>query len=566
MNVADRRSGLATLLVCVGCLAYFETRVFGFSGTPVTPIFQLLLTVYDYQTAYVMVAVCLLALLWRRPAPISRIVDALGRHPVRAALAGATLLAVAAAYVYQRYPLSMDEYSAVFQAQVFASGHVVARLPPSVVDWLIPPGFNGSFLYASRETGRTIEQYLPGFALLLAPFEFLGVPWLCNPLLAALAIYLIHAITLEVTGERRAAGWAVLFACCSSVFWANAISYYAMQAHLTFNLLYAWLLLKPSISRALAAGVVGSTALILHNPVSHALFAAPWILHMALAKEQRRFLPPLVLGYLPIAAGIGVAWIFLRTTIAGTATAADVMAVTANAILRWPNLAILDLRLGALVKMWIWAVPGLYLAAFLGRIRRADDPRVRLLARSAVLTFCGYLFVTLDQGHGWGYRYFHGAFGVIPILAGCAMTSRSGPQEKLASFAGAAAVLSLLILVPFQMSQIHGFIARHLTLVPPPRRPGNNVYFIQPDRGFYIADMIQCDPRLRSPDLLLNSRGRALDAELIRQNWPHAVKLRVGVGVEQWYLGPVDQRRATPGQPGGPHFVLAFTPPAVPAR
>jgi len=32
---------------------------------------------------------------------------------------------------------------------------------------------------------QAIEYYWPGFALLLAPFEFLKVPWLCNASLAA---------------------------------------------------------------------------------------------------------------------------------------------------------------------------------------------------------------------------------------------------------------------------------------------------------------------------------------------------------------------------------------------
>ena len=67
----------------------------------------------------------------------------------------------------------------------------------------------------SAQTGRAIETYWPGFALVLAPFQLLGVPWLCNPMLAGVAVFLIHRMTRVVTGERRAAGWAVLFALAS---------------------------------------------------------------------------------------------------------------------------------------------------------------------------------------------------------------------------------------------------------------------------------------------------------------------------------------------------------------
>ena len=124
--------------------------------------------------------------------------------------------------VYHDYPLSMDEYAAVFQAKIFASGHLFAQLPRNLVDWLVVRGFNGSFLVASPETGRAIEHYWPGFALLLAPFEYLKAPWLCNATLAGLAVFLVYRITREITGDRRAAGWAMLFTVASGAFVANA--------------------------------------------------------------------------------------------------------------------------------------------------------------------------------------------------------------------------------------------------------------------------------------------------------------------------------------------------------
>ena len=83
------------------------------------------------------------------------------------------VLALGAVLVYHDYPLSMDEYAAVFQAKIFASGHLVAQLPRDLVDWLVVRGFNGSFLIASPESGRAIEHYWPGFAVLLTPFQFL---------------------------------------------------------------------------------------------------------------------------------------------------------------------------------------------------------------------------------------------------------------------------------------------------------------------------------------------------------------------------------------------------------
>jgi hypothetical protein len=220
----------------------------------------------------------------------------------------------------------------------------------------------------------------------------------------------------------------------------------------------------------------------------------------------------------------------------------------------------IDIRVAALVKMWIWAVPGLFLLAGVGCKRQGDDPRVRLLALSAVLTFVGYVFVIFDQGHGWGYRYFHSAWGVIPILAGCALGRRTAPSARLIAFAGAAAVLNLIVVVPIQLMQIDRVILGHSAQLPPAYRPGNDVYFIHGD-GFYTGDLVQMDPLLRDQDLILFSRGAEKDAGLRRQNWPAARLVDRGPGIEEWNLGAAEVRQPLPGAPQVRGFVLGYAGP-----
>jgi hypothetical protein len=228
---------------------------------------------------------------------------------------------------------------------------------------------------------------------------------------------------------------------------------------------------------------------------------------------------------------------FLRNGVAASHSGPNIAANLATGVFSLPDKSMLDMRAAALVKMWVWAVPGLFLFAFLGRLRRAEDQHVRLLAQSAVLTFVGYVFVIFDQGHGWGYRYFHSAWGAMPILAACCMPARGQPGGRLAAFAGAAAMLSMLILIPFQLLQIDHIISRHSAELPPPKRPGRDVYFVKPLGAFYAADLIQIDPFLRDKDLILVSRGADLDAQLRRQNWPGAVLVDRGFGVEEWNIG-----------------------------
>jgi hypothetical protein len=161
---------------------------------------------------------------------------------------------------------------------------------------------------------------------------------------------------------------------------------------------------------------------------------------------------------------VGAGWLHLRDLVTSGNAAFNVIGSTIGAGFSLPDKPMIDMRVAALVKMWIWAVPCLFLFALLGRLRCGADHRVRLLMQSALLTFAGYVIFIYDQGHGWGYRYFHSAWGVVPILASCAMAGRPQSNGRLTAFAGAVALLNLLVVVPYQLIQIDGVITRHSAL------------------------------------------------------------------------------------------------------
>lgn len=560
-NEGESHAVSLSVLFGVIALAYFyAVDNLWLSTRQMSPIFRYLLMLTDAKTAWLSFGVTVIA-AWRvRPGFMLEIVDFCSLRVRLIASASVVMLSLGAIFVYHSTALSMDEYAAVFQAKVFAAGKLTGQVPPSVVDWLIPRGFNGAFLLVSHSSGRAMEAYWPGYALLLAPFQALAMPWLCNALLAGAAILLVHHIALEVTGSPRAAGWAVLFTLASSAFAANAISYYSMQAHLTANLLYVALLLKPSATRAFAAGVVGSLALVLHNPFPHTMFAIPWILGLLIDKQGRRYLLPLLAGYLPLLLILGVGWLQLRESVIAAAKSADVVGTNLVTMFSLPDKGMLDGKIASLVKMWIWAVPGLFVFAVIGCQRHAGNYQVRRMMWSALLTLLGYMFFVFDQGHGWGYRYFQSAFGVAPILAACALTDRSDEQSRLVSFAGAVAILSIVVLLPWQLAQIESVISRHNAQLPTSRRPGNDVFFVDCCLGFYMPDMVQMDPFLRDQDLILFTNGSDRDALLRQENWPKARLVDRGAGFQEWNLGAEDQRRLLPSQAGKPGFQFSFRP------
>ncbi|MGH8260576.1 MAG: hypothetical protein ACREUG_12930, partial [Steroidobacteraceae bacterium] len=372
-----------------------------------SPIFFLLFTRYDYPAASALLLVLLASIFVSDSAPLRRIVHWLGTHPGTTAIAVAVILSAGTLVVYRNHPVSMDEYAALFQSRVFAAGHITGRFPPQLLNWLIPGHFQDDFLDVSRATGHVVSAYWPTFSLLMTPFTWLGIPWACNPVISALTVLALHRLAMLTFEDPAAAGLVVLLTLASPVFFADGISFYSMPAHLLANCVYAVLLVRPTRARALAAGVVGSIALTLHNPIPHLLFALPWLYWIARRKDGARLFAWLCVGYLPLCLALGAGWFALTSHLMHSGVAPHAAAAGGGwrnimSAFGLPDSALLRARVVALAKIWLWATPGLLLLACAGAWRWRRHPICRLLVDSAALTFVGYLFVPFDQGHGWG--------------------------------------------------------------------------------------------------------------------------------------------------------------------
>jgi len=513
------------------------------------PIYFSLFVLQDYWPAVVGLIVVALALLRPIQQVSVSLVEAIGSRPVLTSVTWLAVLALGARYAYHDHPLSMDEYSAYFQSQVFAAGHLSGRFPVELLDWLVPPGFQNVFLVVSQTTGDVASVYLPGFALILTPFALIGLPWLCNPVLGAVSLIVLHRLAMGLFGNVRLAGLVMLIAAASSAFSVNAMSYYSMTAHALANGCFALLLLHPSVARCLLAGVVGSIALVLHNPLPHTLFALPWLVWLALRNDRLRTLPAIAAGYLPLFLVLGVGWTHFAADL--RMVAAPIGEASANVIERWstalrdflevPSPDLLFVRTIGLAKLWIWSAPVLLAAAIAGTWYGWPDYRLRLLALSCLTTLVGFLFVVFSQGHGWGFRYFHSAWLCLPLLAAAFVrgpaTERPAEPHTTFSYVAAVAVLSLTLLLPLQVWQVHGFIARHLKQLPSSREGAPRLVIVKPEMGYYAADLVQNDPFLRQPVIRMLSHGRAADAAMVRQHFPELSRLSSSYRGEVWGIG-----------------------------
>ncbi len=517
--------------------------------------FQYLLREQDVAGSDLVIEIAIAASLLRTRSPGLDPVEILGRNPWATAMAAFIGLSVAMFAAAHNHALAGDEHLALFQSRAFAAGHLTGQFPPELVYRLIPTHYLEHWLIAS-ESGRVASVYWPGFSLLLVPFTLLGVPWACNPLLASLSLVLIAKLASRLTSEPRAGGWAMLFALGSPGFIGMALSYFSMTAHLFLNLLFAWLLLERSAKRLAAAGVVGSLALVQSNPVPHILFALPWIAWIDRQPGGRRSLIALGAGYAPLALILGLGWWLFLRHLQGKASAllhspdGDLLQHLENlawylflefrAVFVVPGDETLVKRIGEQVRLWSWAVPGLALLALAGwwtQGRRVAE--LNLFALSLASTLLGYLFVSFDQGYGWGARYVHSAWGALPILASAAMVSAEhGAQgRQLGNYVVRAAMFSLVFATALRLFQIHLFMQDQLALRPAFEKGVRQIVFITPHFDFYTQDFVQNDPFLREPVIFMLSRGRIRDyREVIARRFPAARLTYDGPNGQVWRL------------------------------
>jgi hypothetical protein len=517
-------------------------------------VFQYLLREQDVAGSVLIMAIVVAAWLLRARRPVLDPVEILGRKPWATAIATFVALSVAMLAAVHGHALAGDEHLALFQSRAFAAGHLAGQFPPELVYRLIPTHYLDHWLIAS-DSGQVASIYWPGFSLLLVPFTLLGIPWACNPLLASLSLVLIAKLASRLTAQPRAAGWAILFTLGSPGFLGMALSYFSMTAHLFLNLLFGWLLLERSTRRLVAAGVVGSLALVQSNPVPHILFALPWIAWIDRQPGGRRSLVALGAGYAPLALILGLGWwLFLRQLqekasvllnphgdlLQQLENLAWYLLLEFRAVFTLPGEETLAKRMGEQVRLWSWAVPGLPLLALAGWWtlgRRVAE--MNLLAFSLASTLLGYLFVSFDQGYGWGARYVHSAWGALPILASAAMVSAEHATQgrPLGNYVVRAAMFSLVFATALRLFQIHLFMQEQLALRPVFEKGARQIVFITPNFEFYTHDFVQNDPFLREPVIFMLSRGPIRDRrEVIERHFPAAHLSYDGPGGQVWRL------------------------------
>jgi hypothetical protein len=259
-------------------------------------------------------------------------------------------------------------------------------------------------------------------------------------------------------------------------------------------------------------------------------------------------------GYLPWIIVGGFGWHALlqslveTVSLTGTETGgiSDSAISTIKGVLRLPGRTQLQDRAIGFAKLWLWAAPMLVVMAIYGAWLWRRATLARLLVLSAILTLLGYMFVPLSQGHGWGFRYFHSAWLVLPILAGAAMSRPSEGQKvptsgSLGNYSLAAALVGLVFITPFVLWQVRTFIDAHVAQLPEAPAGTPRLVIVNPVNGYYSQDLVQNDPLLRNDVIRMVTQGRKADEEMMHREFPQYVMIGKG------YRGTVWGNPARPG-------------------
>jgi hypothetical protein len=161
----------------------------------------------------------------------------------------------------------------------------------------------------------------------------------------------------------------------------------------------------------------------------------------------------------------------------------------------------------------------------------------------------GYFVIAFNQGHGWGARYVHPAWGALPVLAAAALVQMRPTDlgRRLTAYVGVLALLSLVFATLLRSAQIHAYMQMHLDNRPPVEPRTRQIVFVAMDVVNYTPDLVQNDPFLREPVWYLMSLGRARDEELMRARFPGARLISADRRGQVWRLdSPPTRNRRLP--------------------
>ena len=406
------------------------------------------------------------------------------------------IAAIGTQTVFHNYLVTADEYLADFQARIFLHGKFQAEVPPA---WVSAERFlNLPFFVRYFPANHSWNSvYLPVYAAMRAVFQSVGLQSLLNPFLAALTVLALYGTARNIWPESKTnALVAIGLLVSSSQFLVMSMTSYSMPAHLALNAIWLWLYSRPDRGWFYLAPLVGVLAIGLHQPIVHALFALPFLLRLVL---QRRWRAVLIFAPIYLAGcALWFAW-QARYQVGGNAGIGSFFKILN------PRMPIIQSMNLLLIIGWAsLATP------FLAVLGASQFFKVRPIIQdsilSCLLTFGFYFFFYLDQAHGWGYRYFHGAIVcfLIVAVAGFNRLSNLVGQHRATKFVLVGIAASLLIQFPLRCFEAERFVRPYARTAAAIHAIPKDIVAFDWREAWYSADLIRNDPFLEQRPIIVS--------------------------------------------------------------
>jgi hypothetical protein len=419
--------------------------------------------------------------------------------------------------VYDSYPLSLDEFMATFGAAIHSRGALMAPVADQWQDYV--SALQPQFAFSTDDGAYWASAYLPVNAALRGLARAAGGEALTSPLLAAISMAAVWGVGRRMWPERPSMALiAAALLATSSQFLVTAMTPYAMNAHLAFNLVWLWLFLRGGRLGHAGALAIGFLACGLHQLLFHPLFVAPFVLQLWLERRWRLAgLYTLAYGafclfwidYWPIALwAVGEAP--ASASVAPAASATEGFLAHALDLAAAFDPAAIGLMAQNLIRFATWQnllTAPLAALGLLAAFRAKGTPRS--LALGLMLTILAMLVLIPYQGHGWGYRYLHGLLGSVCLLAAWAwtrLTEPLGSDDKAIARVGFAvtAALSLLVLLPIRAWQAHRLVHPYALAHAAIDRAGAQLVLVDDKGSWFTTDLVRNDPYLSNHPIILS--------------------------------------------------------------
>jgi hypothetical protein len=428
------------------------------------------------------------------------------RIPLLAAVVVLLAVSIGRFTIYQDFDLCIDEYLNDFEVKILDQHHLLATVPTEWRDYA--PAMRVAYQNYRADSGTWASGFLPGSASLQFLFSQAGIDWAVSPVLAAVSLLLLAGVARRVFPQQPAlaANIAVLLLAASPQFLAMAMTKFAWTAQLCGSLLWVWLLIHPNRILFLLTPILGALLIGLHQPHVHPLVAAPFVLRFLYTRQWKIF-AWFTVWYLAGAWAWFQVYEMLRPNALGAGGDLSNMAHAGSFSLVPVLLAAIFATLHSITLLaWVTpiAVPllGVFLLTWKEQPAVARDGFV-----AAALTFAFYLFFPHPQGHGWGYRYLHAAYGLLALAAagGALALAREGWNSRLARALAASVVFSLLIQAPYRSDEIVALV-RPLSLVSGfIARQKADFVLIRTGDFWYAQDLIRNDPWLKEKPFVFDA-------------------------------------------------------------